>query len=216
MRQDSPCLRAGADDASLRTVSMNWGQPRASRRQSDARSQGDLEGLPAQRARFFRIAYGYKQSGFSYTAAAGNSLVVDGKPSSMLRVDQVVVLDGPMPAGRWTSPLHRPLYPGVGWSRTAAFCGDTFVLVDQLASERPRCFDLFAFSRMSHWHRSGADRVEAVSRVRRPGDMGMTASRSPKVAGSSPTGFDYRLDAKDERPRGRLTLLSPGERACFA
>lgn len=202
-------LRAGADDASLRTVSVNWGSPAHRGGKVMLDPKATWKGFPLNE-RVFRIAYGYKQSGFSYTAAAGNSLVVDGKPSSMLRVDQVAVLDGPMPAGRWTSPLHRPLYPGVGWSRTAAFCGDTFVLVDQLASERPRCFDLFAFLPHDVTGTVPAQTVWKPFPEFAGQGHGYDSFEEPEVAGEAPpTGFDYRLDAKDERPRGRLTLLSP-------
>ncbi len=95
--------------------------------------------------RVLRIGYGYEGSKFSYSPAAGNALMVDGKGGSMLRADQEALLSDPAPAGRWTSPLHRPHFAGVRWSRTVALLGDAVLLLDQFSSEQPRRFDLISY-----------------------------------------------------------------------
>ena len=205
-------LRAGTSDADLRTFTLYWGCPAHRGGQVPLDPKITWRGLPLNE-HVFRIAYGYKQSGFSYTAAAGNALVVDGAASSMLRADQVALLDGATPAGRWTSPLHRPLYPGVEWSRTAALCGDTVLVLDQVAADRPRRFDAFTFlpgdlAETGAWvdapnfanEGSGYAFFEKPQSAL-PGNNALTP-----LGDAAPAALEYRLEAKSPA-RGQLTLL---------
>jgi hypothetical protein len=84
-------------------------------------------------------------SPFSYTATAGNTLAIDGQLQSMARTEQRALLGGPYPAGRWTAPATRSQYPGVEWSRSLAICGDSVVVLDQIASARPVRMDRFTY-----------------------------------------------------------------------
>lgn len=137
-------LRSGRNDADLVTASMNWGEPnyRGGRNLFSPTIRWRGHALNDQ---VLRIAYGSRFSPFSYTAAAGNTLVIDGEVQSMARAEQRALLDGPCPAGRWTAPATRPQYPGVEWSRSLAICGDSIVVLDQVTSARPVRMDRFTY-----------------------------------------------------------------------
>jgi hypothetical protein len=124
----------------LVAVTMNWASPskRNGRAVFDTLALWRGKPLTLQTG---RIGYGYKQSHFSYAPIACNTVVVDGENHSMLRAEQVAMLEGDLPAARWLSPVQRPLYDGVEWARTAAVAGNTVVIIDQLRSDQPRRFD---------------------------------------------------------------------------
>ena len=124
----------------LVAVTMNWGSPskRNGRALFDTRALWHGRSLTIQTG---RIGYGYKQHRFSYTPVACNTVVVDGRNHSLLRAEQVAMLEGDLPAARWLSPVQRPLYDGVQWARTAAIVGNTVVIIDQIQSDEPRRFD---------------------------------------------------------------------------
>ena len=137
-------LRSGRNNADLVSASMNWGGPnyRGGRNLFSPTIRWRGHALNDQ---VLRIAYGSRFSAFSYTAAAGNTLVIDGEVQSMARAEPRALLDKPYPAGRWTAPATRPQYPGVEWSRSLAICGDSVVVLDQVTSSRPVRMDRFTY-----------------------------------------------------------------------
>lgn len=152
-------LRSGTSDADLVTASLNWGEP--------VYRNGRVLFSPSIRwrghdlnAQVMRIAYGSRFSPFSYTAAAGNTLVVDGEVQSLARAEPRALLGGPCPAGRWVAPATRPQYPGVEWARSLAVCGDTVVLLDQVTGTRPVRLDRFTFLPVNETEARTADGAE--------------------------------------------------------
>jgi hypothetical protein len=137
-------LRSGRNDADLITAAINWGEPvfRGGRTLLSPTVCWRGHELNTQ---VMRIAYGSRFSPFSYTATAGNTLAIDGQLQSMARTEQRALLGGPYPAGRWTAPATRSQYPGVEWSRSLAICGDSVVVLDQIASARPVRMDRFTY-----------------------------------------------------------------------
>jgi hypothetical protein len=202
-------LRTGNEKEGLRAITMNWGCP--------SHRGGNVLLNPLfiwkgnnLNEHVLRIGYGYGQSGFSYTAAAGNSIVRDGKSHSMLRAHQVALLGGDTPAGRWTSPLHRPLYAGVEWSRTAAVCGDSFVLIDQTKSDVPGRFDWFTYLPASIVAEQPEMKWLPYISLLKEGN-GYDFLQSPEIADLKKTNeinFYYRLKEGKNRPHGQLNLIS--------
>ncbi|MFW5798738.1 MAG: hypothetical protein ACOCXX_03685, partial [Planctomycetota bacterium] len=204
-------LRAGSPEHGLRAVSMNWGCP--SHRGGNV-LLNPLFHWKGHRLNehVFRIGYGYKQSHFSYTAAAGNSIVMNGKRQSMLRAEQVALLEGSTPAGRWTSPRRRPLYPGVVWSRSVAICGNSMVLLDQVTGDRPGRFDWLTY--LPHAIESEHPELDerAYPELLEQGD-GYDYFRDPTRLGRGSRGevltFGYPIARKGKPlPMGQVMLLS--------
>lgn len=137
-------LRQELEDGELLTATVNFGSPAWRGGKALLDPSISWRNLPLNQ-QIRRIGYGFDGSDFSYTPAAGNSLLVDGRGGSMLRADQDTILETPFPAARWTSPLHRPLFTGVQWSRAIALCGDTVLILDQFAGRKPHRFDLITY-----------------------------------------------------------------------
>ncbi len=204
-------LRSGRTGAELVTASLNWGEPvcRGARVLFSPTVRWRGHDLNAQ---VMRISYGSKYSGFSYTAAAGNTLVIDGEVQSMARAEQRALLAGPLAAGRWTSPLTRPQYPGVAWSRSLAICGDTVLVLDQVTSARPVRMDRFTYlpTDVSEVCAAGGGETAwtadasfaAVSKEYR------TFIEPQRAGGPSPERIRYPLNPQKSR-MGELQLLAP-------
>ncbi|MCF7853390.1 MAG: alginate lyase family protein [Candidatus Pacebacteria bacterium] len=202
-------LRAGTEAEGLRAITMNWGCP--------SHRGGNVLLNPLfywkkhrLNEHVFRIGYGYEQSHFSYTAAAGNAVLKDGKRHSMLRAAPVALLEGDMPAGRWTSPLDRPQYAGVEWSRTVAICGDSMVLLDQVESAEPARWDWLTYFPAELTAVNPSAEWEAYKPLLEQGDGYRYFQESEKAGGLSPVagiGIQYRL-RKQDKLTGYLTLLS--------
>jgi len=200
-------LRGETPGGQLVTALVNYGSPshRGGRVLLDPQITWQGAGL---NQRVLRIGYGYEGSGFSYTPAAGNGLLVDGKGGSMLRADQEALLDGPHPAGRWTTPLHRPQFPGVTWSRAVALCGDTALILDQIASREPRRFDLLTYLPGDIANSDTADWQTAAG-FAEEGD-GYAYLRHPRKAPGegAADAFDYRLHGtKSPELSGRVRFI---------
>jgi hypothetical protein len=208
-------LRTGDEDSGLRAITMNWGCP--------SHRGGNVLLNPrfywqghALNEHVFRIGYGYEQSHFSYTAAAGNAVVKDGRKHSMLRADQIALLEGECPAGRWTTPLDRPQYRGVRWSRTAAVCGDSMVLIDQVESQQPSRWDWLTYLPAGIVDTTPALEWKPYEALMEEGD-GYDYFQNPAVASggawSGPSSEEalqltYRLKKGMAEPFGHLTLIS--------
>lgn len=154
-------LRSGHNDADLVAAAINWGEP-VFRGGHTLLSPTILWRGHELNTQVMRLAYGSKFSGFSYTATAGNTLVIDGELQSMARAEQHALLDGPCPAGRWTAPATRPQYPGVEWSRSLAICGDSVVVLDQVTSARPVRLDRFTYLPVNASEARTADGTECT------------------------------------------------------
>ncbi len=201
-------LRAGTSDANLVTATINWGEPshRGGRVLLNPHFTWHGHELNTMVA---RIGYGYEQSGFSYTTAAGNSIVIDGQVHSMLRADQVAVLDGDYPAGRWLAPFTRPPAQGVQWARTLALCGDTAVVLDQVEAKRPVRLDWLTY--LSGELQAADGETTAWRPIPDFSEQGSGYQYflSPEMAdGDAPRRFPYVLGAK-AAAHGELSLLYP-------
>jgi len=204
-------LRSGDEKSGLKALTMNWGCP--SHRGGTVLLNPYLYWKKySLNEHVLRIGYGYEQSGFSYTAAAGNSLVRDGQRHSMLRANQVSLLEGVIPAGRWTSPGDRPLYSGLEWSRSAFICGDSFVLVDQVKNDRPARFDWITYLPASLVEERPVRSWTSYPSLSSEGDGYQYLVNPEKATLEKPAEeiyLAYRLQLEKETPCGALTILSP-------
>ncbi len=195
-------LRQPLADRSLTTAMINYGSPawRGAKALLDPFIQ--WKQLPLNQ-RTLRIGYGYADSKFSETPAAGNGLIVDGAGGSMLRADQDAWLEKPCAAGRWTTPRERPQFEGVQWSRAVALCGNTALILDTFDAEQPRQFDL-----LLHLPGPLTAPLEAMDypALLKEGD-GYSYFRSPQHVSGELETLGYLLDAKRTDVSGSLTLL---------
>lgn len=170
-------------------------------------------GLPLSQ-RVLRIGYGYEGSGFSHTPAAGNSLLVDGKGGSMLRATEEALLDPPYAAGRWTSPLQRPHFPGVRWSRSVALCGDSVVVLDQMESDTPRRFDLISY--LPEAVRTADEASWSDYPQLKDEGAGYSQLRQPRITSDHPTRWVYQPGPKGKGMSASLQALGPAEATILA
>ncbi|MCM8770017.1 MAG: alginate lyase family protein [Candidatus Omnitrophica bacterium] len=204
-------LRTGDEKTGLKALTMNWGCP------SHRGGQVLLNPYFFWKKNYLneqvlRIGYGYEQSGFSYTAAAGNSIVRDGQRASMLRATQVKLLEGEVPAGRWTSPVYRPLYPGMEWSRSGFICNDSFILIDQIKNHQPARFDWIAYLPGEIIKEEGLTSWGPYPQLTGEGDgyqYFLNPEKSERQETLNPVRICYRLGSHSETLRGLLTLFSP-------
>lgn len=208
-------LRQKLSDGALTTVRMNFGSPAWRGGACLLDPQITWKGIPLNE-RTLRIGYGYEGSGFSYTPAAGNGLLVDGKGASMLRMDQEAIFDRPFPAARWASSPQRPVFPGASWARSVALCGNTVVLLDQFQSETPRRFDLItylpgAIAESSAKQLSWSEYPELLQE----GD-GYSFYRNPKVNKGNIEKISYQLETKQAGVTGEMILLGSPNRLLTA
>lgn len=206
-------LRQKSADGTLTTVFMNFGSPAWRGGACLLDPKITWKGIPLN-GRTLRIGYGYEGSGFSYTPAAGNGLLVDGKGGSMLRMDQEAIFEQPFPAARWASSPQRPVFSGVQWARSVALCGNTVVLLDQFQSETPRRFDLISYLPGSVAEAS-RPRVEDYPGLLQEGD-GYSFYRNPKISRGNVEKIAYHLDTKRAGMMGEADLLGEPDRLFVA
>ena len=206
-------LRLERKNGGLFTAMVNFGSPAWRGGRSLLDPQIIWNKIPLNQ-RIQRIGYGYEGSGFSHTPAAGNSLLVDGQGGSMLRADQDAVLDSPFPAGRWTSPLERPLFKEVQWSRALALCGETAVMLDTFGGNQTHRFDLIVYLPGPVAETSPSP-VKDYPGLLGEGD-GYAFYRSPQQVMGKLEMLKYALGPKGQNVSGELVPLGDHQNVFFA
>lgn len=204
-------LRQELNDGSLTTAMVNYGSPAWRGGKALLDPLITWKDLPLN-LRIFRIGYGYDGKSFSYTPAAGNSLLVDRKGGSMLRAEQVAILDSPAPAARWTTPPNRPLFAGVEWSRTIVLCENTTIVLDQLTSKQAHQFDLITYLPYAF---NETPQTKEYPDLLQEGD-GYEYFRHPTIATDKIQKLSYPLDPKKKNVTGEVVFLGTPETVFLA
>ena len=132
-------LRHGAGEH-LSGIQMWWGGPRSRGVPGYLTYTLTFQRVPLN-DHVERIAYGYRECAFSYNAVANNTVVVDGANHVATPPKQAAMLTTPWPAGQWVCAPGASLAPGVAVTRSVAMIGHTFVMIDQLRSDRAHRYD---------------------------------------------------------------------------
>jgi len=206
-------LRRELPDGELVTAMVNYGSPAWRSGKSLLDPLMTWNKLPLNQ-RIQRIGYAYEGARFSETPAAGNSLMVDGQGSSMRRADQDALLSTPFPAGRWTSPLERPLFAGVQWSRTVAICGRTVVMLDTFAADKRHRFDLITYL-PGPLTEAPLPRMADYPALLQEGE-GYSYFRAPRRAIDKVEKLKYALDLKRKDVSGELAFPDSSQDIFFA
>ena len=125
-------LRKGTVDA-LRAAQISWGASTWRGGKDFLNVLAHFRGVALNRS-VSRIGYGYSIKGLSYDTLAGNLPQVDGLTQTGVRPRQVTIVHGDVPAAKYVAPVTAAMYPGVRLSRVVAIAGDTFAVLDRLAS----------------------------------------------------------------------------------
>ncbi|MDD5706450.1 MAG: hypothetical protein PHR35_11020 [Kiritimatiellae bacterium] len=193
----------------LRALQIHWGAPTYRGGKDMLNYLVSFRGTALNRS-VTRIGYGYSVHGLSYDTLAGNLVQVDGLDQTGVRPVQVLIEDGDLPMARYEATRAAAMYPGVSHSRTYAIAGDAFVVIDRLAADRERRFDL-AYYPSADAVTSTPELVFADYPQLAGQGSGYDALESPAIATCPPSfTLDYQPN-KTLKARTHILLDGPGQ-----